>query len=157
MNDECCICYNNTKQKTKCMHPLCNKCSKVLLHGGSHFNCPICRQSNIFVDGRFLDVQTINGRFIKVPINRFKTYLFNSRYKQRMEEHIQYKYNNFFMIYKYTKLIKIGNTYNLISDLDTATIEYILFCEVIDLPVSRHKKYFIMDYFKDAVSELQQR
>lgn len=155
--NECCICYNKTKSITKCNHPLCNKCTKALLKGSTVFKCPYCRRDNIFIDNRYIDVQTYNGRFINVPTRRLKTYLFTKSYKTMMEEHIKQKYNNFFMIYKYSKIIKMGQTFHLIVDLDYTTIEYILFCEIIDLPICRAKKYFIMDYFKDAMMELHKR
>lgn len=156
--NECCICYNPTQSVTaSCLHPLCKKCTTHLLQGGTSFKCPYCRQSNISIDEKYIDVQTINGGWIKILARRFKTYLFNNRYKRMMEQHVKNKYNNFFTIYKFTKIIKFGQEYKLLSDLDTTSAEYIFFCEVVDLPLNRMVKHFLIDYFKDMIQELQQQ
>jgi hypothetical protein len=49
-SDECSVCYNKTKTKTECNHPLCRRCWSKMYHDTDFTDddacvkCPICRQ-----------------------------------------------------------------------------------------------------------------
>lgn len=41
---ECCICYENSTDKTLCNHPVCKDCIKKSLKNYKNFTCPLCRK-----------------------------------------------------------------------------------------------------------------
>ena len=43
---ECSICYESTKEYTKCKHPICYKCRESCLSNNNSV-CPICRADNL--------------------------------------------------------------------------------------------------------------
>jgi len=48
----CCVCYEKTDTKTRCKHPLCNRCwSKIEICGEDHNECacPLCRENIYYI------------------------------------------------------------------------------------------------------------
>jgi hypothetical protein len=43
---ECSICYESTKEYTKCKHPICYKCRESSI-SNNNSRCPICRNDNL--------------------------------------------------------------------------------------------------------------
>src|ERR1700680_4737003 len=66
INVECCVCYEDTNNRTKCNHVVCKDCiKKVEL-------CPMCRiKLPITIDDLLKDIQNAyNNRILRIIFNR---------------------------------------------------------------------------------------
>ena len=43
-NNECCVCYEKSENKTLCKHPICKDCIIKSLKKDKYFTCPMCRK-----------------------------------------------------------------------------------------------------------------
>ena len=64
--DECCVCYEKTKQSIECGHIICDDCIKKIMDHSKTIACPMCRKNH----------ETNKGLQIKYPMH-LVTLLFN--------------------------------------------------------------------------------
>lgn len=154
---ECCVCYNASQTFTQCGHCLCGKCRKALLKKASTYSCPYCRSANIHVDADYFTLKTVKGREVRAERERFTASLFQKPYRDFMERQIGKKYSNFYAIYKYASILKVGEEFWRLEDLDASSKEYIFFCNVIDLPISKTHKEFMLKFVEGLCANKREK
>ena len=71
IKNECCICYEETNQKTYCDHYIHEKCFNTWLK--IKFSCPVCRTKNLYNTKIYKNIQNdfIKNKDLDLEISNF--------------------------------------------------------------------------------------
>jgi len=131
MTEECVVCYNETKNRLKCNHIVCQKCEQKL-NTNDKIVCPYCRR--VLPSFKFTYVETLTG-YKKILLKTINKYIWTKGYLKHLNEVIRHKYTNSFLLLRYRQqmLVYLGNIldYRFLSDLSKTDLEYYVYREVL--------------------------
>ena len=119
---ECSICYEKTTNTTSCNHYTCIECLIKIVRKGKN-TCPICRTPFDIEPYKYVPPKhTPNLNLPRRKISMFNRFLRNRFYLEKNKK--QHKFRD--LMYKYTGLYYICNTYISLKDNFSIYEKYLL-------------------------------